>query len=147
MVFLLLVAGHETTVNLIGNGAHALLTHPDQLALVRAEPERLPAVIEELLRFDGPVQVATFRWTTAPVTIGGTVIPAGELVIPGLLAANRDPARIANPTRSTRPAPRSPTSRSATACTTASVRAGPARRPDRPGQPARPHPRPVSRRT
>ncbi len=97
MVFLLLVAGHETTVNLIGNGAYTLLTHPDQLALLRAEPERLAATIEELLRFDGPVQVATFRWTTAPVAIGDTVIPAGELVIPGLLAANRDPGRVADP--------------------------------------------------
>ncbi|HMA47187.1 MAG TPA: cytochrome P450, partial [Frankiaceae bacterium] len=97
MVFLLLVAGHETTVNLIGNGVHALLTHPDQLALLRAEPERLPAAVEELLRFDGPLQMATFRWTTAPVEIGGTVIPAGEMVIPGLLAANRDPARITDP--------------------------------------------------
>lgn len=97
MVFLLLVAGHETTVNLIANGVHTLLTHPDRLALLRAEPERLPATIEELLRFEGPVQVATFRWTTEPVGIGGTVIPAGELVVPGLLAANRDPARIADP--------------------------------------------------
>jgi cytochrome P450 len=97
MVFLLLVAGHETTVNLIGNGIQALLTHPDQLALLRAEPERLSAAIEELLRFTGPVQVATFRWTTTPVRIGDTEIPAGELVVPGLMAANRDPARIAAP--------------------------------------------------
>ena len=97
MVFLLLVAGHETTVNLIGNGVHTLLAHPDRLALLRAEPERLPATIEELLRFEGPVQVATFRWTTEPVRIGDTVVPAGALVVPGLLAANRDPARIADP--------------------------------------------------
>ena len=97
MVFLLLVAGHETTVNLIGNGVHTLLTHPDRLALLRAEPERLPDTIEELLRFEGPVQVATFRWTTEPVRIGDTLIPAGEFVVPGLLAANRDPARIADP--------------------------------------------------
>jgi cytochrome P450 len=97
MVFLLLVAGHETTVNLIGNGMHALLTHPDQLALLRAEPERLPAAIEEMLRFTGPVQVATFRKTTTAVRIGDTVIPAGELVIPGLMAANRDPAQLADP--------------------------------------------------
>jgi cytochrome P450 len=94
MVFLLLLAGHETTVNLIGNGVHTLLTHPERLALLSAEPERLQATIEELLRFDGPVQVATFRWTTAPVVIGDTVVPADELVIPGLLAANRDPDRI-----------------------------------------------------
>jgi cytochrome P450 len=108
MVFLLLVAGHETTVNLIGNGVQALLTHPDLLALVRAEPERLPAAVEEMLRFVGPVQVATFRRTTTDVRVGDTVIPAGELVIPGLMAANRDPARVADPdtfdpTRADRP--------------------------------------------
>jgi cytochrome P450 len=97
MVFLLLVAGHETTVNLIGNGMYTLLIHPDRRALLQAEPERLPATIEELLRFDGPVQVATFRWTSAPVQIGDTEIPAGEIVVAGLLAANRDPARIAEP--------------------------------------------------
>jgi cytochrome P450 len=71
MAFLLLVAGHETTVNLIGNGVLALLTHPEQLALLRAEPDRLPAAIEELLRFGGALQVATFRWTVEPVDIGG----------------------------------------------------------------------------
>ncbi|MBV8541416.1 MAG: cytochrome P450 [Pseudonocardiales bacterium] len=97
MVFLILVAGHETTVNLIGNGVHALLTHPEQLALLRARPDRLPDAVEELLRFDGPVQVATFRVTAEPVDIGGVTIPAGEIVIPGLLAANRDPARTARP--------------------------------------------------
>jgi cytochrome P450 len=97
MVFLLLVAGHETTVGLIGNAVHALLTHPDQLAELRTRPERISGAVEELLRFDGPVQVATYRWTTAPVEIGGTVIPAGELVVPGLLAANRDPGRTPDP--------------------------------------------------
>ncbi len=97
MVFLLLVAGHETTVNLIGNGVLALLTHPEQLALLRAEPDRLPAAIEELLRFDGPLQVATFRRTAEPVDIGGITVPAGEIVMPGLLAANRDPACTAQP--------------------------------------------------
>jgi cytochrome P450 len=97
MVFLLLVAGHETTVNLIGNGMYTLLTHPERRALLQAEPECLPAAVEELLRFDGPVQVATFRWTSAPVPIGGTVIPAGEIVVPGLLAANRDAAAVPDP--------------------------------------------------
>ncbi|MGH3811373.1 MAG: cytochrome P450 family protein [Pseudonocardiaceae bacterium] len=97
MAFLLLVAGHETTVNLIGNGVLALLTHPGQLALLRAQPDRLPAAIEELLRFDGPLQVATFRRTAQPVDIGGVTIPAGEIVMLGLLAANRDPACIARP--------------------------------------------------
>jgi cytochrome P450 len=97
LVFLLLVAGLETTMNLIGNGVLALLTHPEQLALLRAEPDRLPTVVEELLRFDGVLQVATFRWTAEPVEIGGITIPAGEIVVPGLLAANRDPACTAQP--------------------------------------------------
>ncbi|MGH3980576.1 MAG: cytochrome P450 family protein [Pseudonocardiaceae bacterium] len=97
MVFLLVAAGHETTVNLIGNGVHALLTHPEQLALLRAEPDRLPAVVEELLRFAGPLQVTMPLVTAEPVELGGVPIPAGETVFAGLLAANRDPARVANP--------------------------------------------------
>jgi cytochrome P450 len=97
MAFLLLVAGHETTVNLIGNGMLALLTHPEQLALLQTQPERLPAAVEELLRFDGPLQVATLRQTTEAIDIGGVTIPAGQLVVPGLLAANRNPACIPQP--------------------------------------------------
>lgn len=97
MVFLILTAGHETTVHLIGNGVLALLTHTEQWALLRAQPDRLPDAVEELLRFDGPVQAATFRFTVEPVDIGGVTIPAGEIVIPGLLAANRDPACTARP--------------------------------------------------
>ena len=96
-VFLILVAGHETTVHLIGNGVHALLTHPEQLALLRAQPHRLDAAIEELLRFDGPLQVSTFRLTSVPVSIGATTIPAGEIVLIGVLAANRAPACAARP--------------------------------------------------
>jgi cytochrome P450 len=97
MAWLLLVAGHETTVNLIGNGVHALLTHPEQLALLRAQPDRLDTAIEELLRFTGPVQVATPRRTSEPVDIHGVTIPADQLVIPALLAANRDPTCVAQP--------------------------------------------------
>ena len=97
MVALLLIAGHETTVNVIGNGMHALLSHPDQLALLRAHPQRLGTAVEELLRFDGPFQVAPFRVTTEPIDIGGITISAGDIVVPGLLAANRDPACTANP--------------------------------------------------
>jgi cytochrome P450 len=95
--FLRLIAGHETTVHLIGNAVYALLTHPDQMAVLRAEPHRLPAAIEELLRFDGPVQMAAFRLTSEPVQIGGVTIPAGAVVIPGLLAANHDPAHLPHP--------------------------------------------------
>jgi cytochrome P450 len=91
MAFLLLVAGHETTVNLIGNGMFALLRHPDGLARLRADPELTPRAVEEFLRFDGPVDLATFRHTTEPVEIGGTTIPAGEIVLVALASANRDP--------------------------------------------------------
>ncbi len=94
MVYLLLLAGHETTVNLIGNGVRALLTHPDQLALLRAEPQRIGAAVEELLRFDGPLQSAIPMLAVAPVEIGDVTVPAGEVVVISLLAANRDPARL-----------------------------------------------------
>ncbi|KAB8181548.1 cytochrome P450 [Nonomuraea phyllanthi] len=99
MVFLLLVAGYETTAHLICGGTQTLLTHPDQLDLVRAEPDRLPAVVEELLRFNGPAQVSTPYRTAAPVRIGGVTIPAGEVVLPALLAANRDPRQFHAPER------------------------------------------------
>jgi cytochrome P450 len=99
MVFLLLVAGHETTVNLIVSGTYALLRHPDQLALLRAEPERLPATVEELLRYDGPVQVTIPAVAAAPIEVGGVTIPAGDIVLPAILAANRDPARFPEPNR------------------------------------------------
>jgi cytochrome P450 len=90
MAFLLLVAGHETTVNLIGNGMLALLRRPDRLAELRADPELTPRAVEEFLRFDGPVNLATFRHTTEPVEIGGTTIPAGEAVLVALASADRD---------------------------------------------------------
>jgi cytochrome P450 len=97
--FLLLAAGHETTVNLIANGIHALLAHPDQWTLLRRRPDLLPAAVEELLRHDGPVNVTIPAVTTAPVPVGGTTIPAGETVLAGLVAAGRDRSRIARPER------------------------------------------------
>jgi cytochrome P450 len=93
MAFLLMVAGHETTVNLIGNGTLALLTHPEQRALVAADPSLWPAAVEEFLRFDGPVSNATWRFTTEPVAVGEVLIPAGEFVTICLSAAGRDPKR------------------------------------------------------
>jgi cytochrome P450 len=93
MAFLLLVAGHETTVNLIGNGTLALLTHPEQRALVDADASLWPAAVEEFLRFDGPVSNTTWRFTTAPIQLGDVVIPAGEFVTICLSAAGRDPER------------------------------------------------------
>jgi cytochrome P450 len=97
MALLLLVAGFETTVNLIGNGALALLSHPGQLALLRSQPSLMPAAIEELLRYDGPLHTATVRFTSEPVQVGDTEIPEGQLVFISLLAANRDDSRFAHP--------------------------------------------------
>ncbi|GAB3503250.1 cytochrome P450 family protein [Amycolatopsis cihanbeyliensis] len=99
MAFLLLVAGHETTVNLIGNGVLALLRNQDQLAVLRADPGLLPNAIEEFLRYDGPVNLATLRFTTEPVRVGEVEIPAEEFVMISLLAANRDGERFPDPTR------------------------------------------------
>jgi cytochrome P450 len=90
MSFLLLVAGHETTVNLIGNGVYALLRNPDQLAQLRADPSLLPGAIEEFLRFDSPVDLTTLRVTTVPVQVGEVVVPADEVVMVSLVSANRD---------------------------------------------------------
>lgn len=93
MVYLLLLAGHETTVHLIGNEARALLTHPEQLARLRAEPARIGDAVEELLRFDGPLQSAIPAIVAAPLRVGEVALPPGAIVVISLLAANRDPAR------------------------------------------------------
>ncbi len=97
--WLLIVAGHDTTVNLIGNGLVALFRHPEQLARLQADLSLVPAAVEEFLRFDGPVQHTTFRMTTEPVTIGGVEIPAHEQVLVVAAAANRDPDHFAEPDR------------------------------------------------
>ncbi|MFD9965803.1 cytochrome P450 [Amycolatopsis sp. NPDC058986] len=97
MAFLLLVAGHETTVNLIANGVLALLRAPDQLALVRSDPALLPGAIEEFLRYDGPASLTTLRFTTEPVELDGVTIPADEFVLLSLLGANRDAERFEDP--------------------------------------------------
>jgi cytochrome P450 len=96
MVVLLFVAGHETTVGLISNGVYSLLTHPDQLELIRAEPERLPAAIEELLRYDGPVQSAIPYVAAAPIEIAGQTINKDDVIVFVMLAANRDDAKYGN---------------------------------------------------
>lgn len=96
-VFLLLLAGHETTVNLIGNGMLELLRHPDQLARLRAQPELTASAIEEILRFNGPVGHSRFQFALADVAFGGVVVPQGDIVVPVLLAANRDPAVFPDP--------------------------------------------------
>ncbi|HUR74306.1 MAG TPA: cytochrome P450 [Sporichthya sp.] len=97
MAWLLLAAGHETTVNLIGNGVHALLSYPAQLALLRADPTRIPAAVEELLRWCGPVQVTFPLVADQAVELAGVSIAPGEIVLPALFAANRDPGHVADP--------------------------------------------------
>ncbi|MBM7170585.1 cytochrome P450 [Streptomyces sp. G44] len=102
MAFILLFAGFETTVNLIGNGMYALLTHPEQRArlqqaLAEGDTGLLETGVEELLRFDGPVELATWRFATEALTIGGQDIAAGDPVLVVLAAADRDPERFDRP--------------------------------------------------
>src|SRR2546427_2470822 len=97
MIFLLLIAGHETTVNLIGSGSLALLEHPDQLEKLRSEPAIIKPAIEELLRFVCPVEMATERYAREDITIAGTTIPRGELVLAVIGSANRDANYFDNP--------------------------------------------------
>jgi cytochrome P450 len=96
-LFQLVVAGHDTTASLIGNGIVALLDHPAQLQALLHDPGLAPAAIDELIRFSAPVPHATFRVTTEPVTLGGVTIPAREQVLVCLGAANRDPDRFPAP--------------------------------------------------
>ncbi|MFE5965548.1 cytochrome P450 [Streptomyces sp. NPDC056463] len=102
MAFILLFAGFETTVNLVGNGVYALLRNPGQrerlqASLAAGERGLLETGVEELLRYDGPVELATWRYAMEPLTIGGQRIPAGDPVLVVLAAADRDPARFDEP--------------------------------------------------
>ncbi|WP_282693113.1 cytochrome P450 [Streptomyces sp. CC208A] len=102
MCFVLLFAGFETTINLIGNGTYALLRNPEQRARLQAslaagETGLLETGVEELLRYDGPVELATWRYATTDLTIGGQAVPAGDPVLVVLAAADRDPARFGSP--------------------------------------------------
>jgi cytochrome P450 len=97
MIMLLLIAGHETTVNLIGNGTLALLEHPDQKEKLQNDPTLIRPAIEEFLRFSGPVELATERYPRADLTIEGVTIPRGEMVFVVIAAANRDDRQFANP--------------------------------------------------
>ncbi|MGW5653293.1 cytochrome P450 [Streptomyces humi] len=99
MAYVLLIAGHETTVNLIGNGVLALLAHPDQLAALRADMALLDGAVEEILRWEGPVENATYRYAAAPLEIAGAAIAEGDPVMIGLTAADRDGARYPEPDR------------------------------------------------
>jgi cytochrome P450 len=97
MIALLLSAGHETTVNLIGNGAVALLTHPEALDRLRREPDLMKAAIEELMRYTPPVLLSTQRYARTDLTIAGTNIPQGDLVVAALGSANHDESKFDQP--------------------------------------------------
>jgi hypothetical protein len=94
MSMLLLIAGHETTVNLVGNGVLALLTHPEQRALLRERSELLASAVEEFLRWDSPVQTTPARFAAEDVEYSGVTIPAGSIVVLSLASANRDAERF-----------------------------------------------------
>ncbi|MFJ8627946.1 cytochrome P450 [Kitasatospora sp. NPDC093550] len=99
LAFLILFAGYENTVHLIANAVLALLTHPEQLAALRAEPELIEDAVEEFARFDGPAPLAIRRFPREDVTIGGVTVPAGETVLLALGSANRDPEQFTDPDR------------------------------------------------
>lgn len=97
MIVMLLTAGHETTLNLIASGTLVLLQHPDQMVRLREEPALIKPAIEELVRYVSPAETATERYARDDITIAGTTIPKGELVLGVLASANRDPNYFANP--------------------------------------------------
>jgi cytochrome P450 len=97
MITILLIAGHETTVNLIGNGLLALLSHPEQLERLRSEPNLMKPAIEELMRFTCPVLLATERYASQTLEIAGVQIPKGELVFAALGSANHDETKFEDP--------------------------------------------------
>lgn len=99
MVALLLVTGHETTVNLIGNGALALLQHAGQRQILQQQPELWPTAVEELLRYDGPVETSTTRWVREDFIFQGQPMRRGDVVRVVLAAANRDTAVFSQPDR------------------------------------------------
>jgi cytochrome P450 PksS len=99
MVFLLMVAGHETTVNLIANGVWALLRHPEQLERLRASPALIEPGLEEMLRYCGPVRHSTSRFALQDTEFRGQLIPAGEMIMASLLSANHDPDQFEDPKR------------------------------------------------
>ena len=95
----MLFAGHEPTMNLIGNGMISLFANPSQLSSLRADPSLLPAAIEELLRYDGPTARSSPHYTLVDVPVGDVMIPAGSVVIIGIASANRDPHQFPDPDR------------------------------------------------
>jgi cytochrome P450 len=98
-IFLMILAGHDTTLSLIGNGVYLLMREPDRAARLREDSSLLPAAIEEFLRMESPVPVANFRAAIDSFDIGGTHISAGDLVVVSLQAANRDASQFSDPAR------------------------------------------------
>ena len=97
MMFLLLIAGHATTTGLIVNGMLALLRHPEQSERLKTDPSLINEAVEELLRYEGPLDKATERFAKEDVALGGRIIPKGEMVLVVIAAANRDPERFSDP--------------------------------------------------
>jgi cytochrome P450 len=97
MTFLLIAAGYETTAHLIGNAVLALVRNPSQLDAIRRDFSLLPNAVDEILRFDSPVNVSTVRFTNAPIQVADAEIPAGEFVMISLLAANHDATQFGEP--------------------------------------------------
>ena len=93
----MLVAGHETTVNLIGNGVLALLEHPDQMELLRSDPTLIKPAVEELLRYGSPVEMATERYAREDIQVAGVTIPGGSMVGAMIASANRDESQFSRP--------------------------------------------------
>jgi cytochrome P450 len=96
-IWLLIVAGHETTVNLIGNGTLALLEHPDQLDLLRRDSSLIVSAVEELLRYTAPVSLSSLRWADEDIAMHGQLIHKGDLVFVSLISANTDPLQFIDP--------------------------------------------------
>lgn len=97
VVTLMIIAGHETTVNLIGNGILSLLEHPEQRKLLQEQPELIHSAIEEMLRYNGPVEFSTSRWASEDFEFKGVQMTRGDLVIVSLNSANRDPKQFKAP--------------------------------------------------
>ncbi|MBV9229014.1 MAG: cytochrome P450 [Chloroflexi bacterium] len=94
MIFLLIVAGHETTVNLLSRGTLALLQHPDQFQLLQRDPSLIPTAVEELLRYTAPVSLSDERWASEDITLHGKLIRKGQMVLAALISANADPQQF-----------------------------------------------------
>ena len=99
MIFLLIVAGHETTVNLIGNGTLALFEHPEQRARLQENPGLLKSAIEEMLRYYGPVEMSLTRWVRQDTELGGQRLRRGEQIVALLASANHDDEQFPDPER------------------------------------------------